>query len=706
MLPQMWRLRSSKYIPVFQGAWNSFCRDAKRQHYSNIYSNKPNKPPDGVRLVLVSTPLASIKTLSEGPVGQRHSLYRYKPLQNNQDIRLLRFLQFGPSTEMTCDIVTVPLASTKDKEFIAVSYCWGQPLLLQYLCLEDGSCLPISETLYTLLKYLLSGRSKVMVWIDALCINQKDNTEKDYQVRMMKDIYTAAYETRIWLGKLDVDEQAFMEFLCLMTRDLDDPEIKPISQGLYHTEAYQRRWDASKCRSTLPGQMDLNPNGLGALSNMLWSPWFTRVWVIQEACVGKNIQLQFGNFLMDWEVLMHLVEIVNEAELYYEMGRPNEVVRGIVTPPPAIRTVEIVHQIKRNIERKTPFDMLHLLQCTQMYQATDCRDKIFALLGLTGDNLSRAVFPDYNLSNEEVLLKVGYAITKQGHAHYLMCSGGIASTTWDLTPRPSNLPSWIPNFYSCQRLSGFADISEVQAGGSSSLFEGIPTLDDCPRSLHDTNGQHITLSNTLVCCGIFIDTVKGYGRQRHVTLGDKSVQSGYVKPQTLAFLEEGLEIADALVPYPTGDNAYQMFCKTVSAWSKSTGPPLCDLEEGLDVARAVLEDFEYYTQHLDGEKARQFQKFKEHISKTSAGSHRKIFWTEGRYMGLAHNDIEVGDKICLIKGLPVPFIFRGPTSYLDAPELSRDVALYRLVCDSYICGLMHGEGLRLPQTKEEMFLVW
>lgn len=189
---------------------------------------------------------------------------------------------------MTCDIVTIPLASTKDKEFIAVSYCWGQPLLQQYLRLEDGSCLPISETLYTLLKHLLSGRSEVMVWIDALCINQKDNTEKDYQVRMMKDIYAAAYETRIWLGKLDVDEQAFMEFLCLMTRDLDDPEIKPISQGLYYTEAYQRRWDASKCRSTPPGQMDLNPNGLGALSNMLWSPWFTRVWVIQEACVEEH----------------------------------------------------------------------------------------------------------------------------------------------------------------------------------------------------------------------------------------------------------------------------------------------------------------------------------------------------------------------------------------------------------------------------------
>lgn len=29
----------------------------------------------------------------------------------------------------------------------------------------------------------------VVIWADAICINQEDNVEKSYQVSMMKDIY-------------------------------------------------------------------------------------------------------------------------------------------------------------------------------------------------------------------------------------------------------------------------------------------------------------------------------------------------------------------------------------------------------------------------------------------------------------------------------------------------------------------------------------
>lgn len=41
------------------------------------------------------------------------------------------------------------------------------------------------------------------LWIDALCINQKDNHEKSQQVRMMYQLYKQASRVVIWLGAED-----------------------------------------------------------------------------------------------------------------------------------------------------------------------------------------------------------------------------------------------------------------------------------------------------------------------------------------------------------------------------------------------------------------------------------------------------------------------------------------------------------------------
>lgn len=37
-------------------------------------------------------------------------------------------------------------------------------------------------------------------WIDALCINQIDHSEKTKQVQMMETIFQTASETAVWLG--------------------------------------------------------------------------------------------------------------------------------------------------------------------------------------------------------------------------------------------------------------------------------------------------------------------------------------------------------------------------------------------------------------------------------------------------------------------------------------------------------------------------
>jgi hypothetical protein len=45
---------------------------------------------------------------------------------------------------------------------------------------------------------MFNSRSKI--WVDSVCINQKDPAERSSQVAMMRDIYESSEEVVIWLG--------------------------------------------------------------------------------------------------------------------------------------------------------------------------------------------------------------------------------------------------------------------------------------------------------------------------------------------------------------------------------------------------------------------------------------------------------------------------------------------------------------------------
>jgi len=58
----------------------------------------------------------------------------------------------------------------------------------------------ITESLATALASLQSESEDVVIWADAVCINQQDPFEKTEQVQLMRDIYKAAMRVIIWLG--------------------------------------------------------------------------------------------------------------------------------------------------------------------------------------------------------------------------------------------------------------------------------------------------------------------------------------------------------------------------------------------------------------------------------------------------------------------------------------------------------------------------
>ena len=54
--------------------------------------------------------------------------------------------------------------------------------------------------IYQCLVRLRHETDTLVIWIDAICINQQSNQEKNTQVPLIKDIYLAAEKVYIWLG--------------------------------------------------------------------------------------------------------------------------------------------------------------------------------------------------------------------------------------------------------------------------------------------------------------------------------------------------------------------------------------------------------------------------------------------------------------------------------------------------------------------------
>jgi len=79
--------------------------------------------------------------------------------------------------------------------------------------LLDNTKWHVTRNLYTALSHLRKLDEDVTIWIDALALNQSDISEQNVQVSEMRNIYSQACSTFIWLcdadHEVDVDVEAY-----------------------------------------------------------------------------------------------------------------------------------------------------------------------------------------------------------------------------------------------------------------------------------------------------------------------------------------------------------------------------------------------------------------------------------------------------------------------------------------------------------------
>ncbi|KAJ4374833.1 hypothetical protein N0V83_001911 [Neocucurbitaria cava] len=165
------------------------------------------------------------KVFSQWAKKTGKSYYRHLSISSRES-RLLYLKPGAPDHDINVSFLTVDdlCLGTTSYPYAALSYHWGdgpddRPIIVSddpksnpILSIADavetmmiGGRLKekrffIRQNLYDALKNLRDETETLVLWVDALCINQSDEYEKKEQVLKMNRIYSNAYNVCVWLG--------------------------------------------------------------------------------------------------------------------------------------------------------------------------------------------------------------------------------------------------------------------------------------------------------------------------------------------------------------------------------------------------------------------------------------------------------------------------------------------------------------------------
>lgn len=308
--------------------------------------------------------------------------FQYLPLgPRKQCLRILRLLS-GNTVEIKCEIVHDYIADDHVTPYEALSYTWGSAELLECISVNDGQ-LPITDNLYAVLHYLRFPDRDRLLWIDAVCINQADLQERNQQVQMMGLIYSSAERVIFWLGKATAEARLLSGFLAGLhgksTMSTSDKIVDP-------TPASQIL--CSSFRPTLESQShDLIDKLRTGLQLLLKRPWFRRVWILQEVANAQSAIICAGSSSLP-AYLFALAPALLDVQ----------------TEPHTQSVLDMMPRAdhREPVERRRA--LLDLLKSFHRSEATDKRDLVYALLGMSSDpHNHRLLRADYNKNIAEVL---------------------------------------------------------------------------------------------------------------------------------------------------------------------------------------------------------------------------------------------------------------------------------------------------------------
>jgi hypothetical protein len=382
---------------------------------------------------LIEAEVEDPKALLSSMALQKIPLFEYSPLSSPSDIRLVVLEPGSSKAPVRCRLIHVSL--DKNPKYEALSYTWGDPSMKGSRIFLDDKIFQVGMNLNRALVNLrdedMDCPKERRLWIDAICINQADITERNEQVQRMKMIYSKAIRVVIWLGSYQEDLDNLLEF---DEEDWGFHVLKPAKH-----EEISRAYDLLRYLST-PSSTYKDVQTLVAESaksatkqdwancrRLLMRPWFERIWVIQEIFVAQEAKVVCGRLILDWREFSKASEVMIVQSYQLPWSDDLKFILQSVEWWRAL-TINVIHRMPSRT-------MLALLHRLQNYKCTNPRDRIFALLGVCDD--AHGVKVDYGSSVQDFYINWAWVQIDKTRRLDVFCYCNDSSSL--------GLPSWVPH---------------------------------------------------------------------------------------------------------------------------------------------------------------------------------------------------------------------------------------------------------------------
>lgn len=503
------------------------------------------------------------------------------------------------------------------------------------------------------------------MWVDAICINQDDIPERNLQTSHMRAIYQHAASVAVFLG-------------------LENNRSKP---------ALQFARDLNSCASIdevrrFVGDRDRKESIEGLVTLFRRQYWW-RIWVIQEVSSAREATVYCGEDEISWTELDRVCDLLLEAS--------EELQSLFYKHPSYIRT--LTHGGPRGLQlsRFSPSlaapPLLELLLSHKSKKSTDPKDKVYALIGVSGSVDTFGII-DYSQTMREVYTHTAHHIITTSNRLDVICvkqhdinQYSLPSWAPDWTRPPSNSGATVVGLHHHQppftasgssianaeflshgyvlKASGFILDTIESVGMAYKPSSRRPPSDVAPalNVFHDWWNIFVgSYSNSVASQAVFGRTIS-CGNWDH---DDESVYARKLDA-IFALSDEVLEGSDTLRLDPpsrsstnSGFGMMQLSGSTPSLAASEEEDPMVDTgeqEEKLQLS-AIL----------------------------SAGltmNRRRLFISQGNLVGLAPAAAEVGDVVCILLGCRYPVILRNKSHE----------GRYKCIGEAYVDGYMYGEAM-------------
>lgn len=139
--------------------------------------------------------------------------YEHIPLESKRSMRLVKISPADSWAPLKCEIIQVDTLDNAPA-YEAILYTWGDYRIRHPLvCGPEGQILQVSESCISVLRRIRLSDVPRVVWVDAICINQDDDLERNTQVAMMGQIYHQAIRVIIDLGEESVHSNDAIDYI-------------------------------------------------------------------------------------------------------------------------------------------------------------------------------------------------------------------------------------------------------------------------------------------------------------------------------------------------------------------------------------------------------------------------------------------------------------------------------------------------------------